>query len=162
MGLFLFVTLVPGPPARFGPVYNGVYNDQVHLFWQAPCEPNDAIDGYQLTYGEEGKAQTKALLLGPRTRTKIITDLEMLKRYWFKLRARGKNNGYGPFFTFFAKTRGPARKPGQPGRPIVQPGSVQATVRWMNGDSGNVPFEKFEIQGKTSGKARKFDTISTT
>ena len=42
--------------------------------------------------------------------------------------------------------------PGKPGKPIVQPGSITAVIMWENGDSGNVPFEKFEIQSQTDGK----------
>lgn len=42
--------------------------------------------------------------------------------------------------------------PGRPGKPIVQPGSITAVIMWENGDSGNVPFEKFEIQSQTDGK----------
>lgn len=146
---------VPGPPASFGPVYNGVYNDQVHVYWHAPCEANDAIEGYQLRYGEQGKDQSGEKFFEPSKRTYKITGLKMQKPYWFKLRARGKENGYGPSFTFFATTKGPAKPPDRPGKPLVQPGSVEATVRWVNGDSGNVPFIRFEIQGKTSGKTKQ-------
>ena len=42
--------------------------------------------------------------------------------------------------------------PGKPGKPAVQPGSITAVIMWENGDSGNVPFEKFEIQSLTDGK----------
>lgn len=42
--------------------------------------------------------------------------------------------------------------PGKPGKPTVQPGSITAVIMWENGDSGNVPFEKFEIQSLTDGK----------
>ena len=44
--------------------------------------------------------------------------------------------------------------PGKPGKPVVMvnPGSIQAVIGWINGDSGNVPFEKFEIQSKANGK----------
>ena len=125
----------------------------MHVIWHAPCEPNDAIEGYQLTYGKsQGNSQIGEVFLKANERTHEIKNLKMLTQYWFKLRARGKANGYGPFFTFLAKTKGPARVPDRPGKPIVQPGSVEATVRWINGDSGNVPFIKFQIQGKTSGK----------
>ena len=42
--------------------------------------------------------------------------------------------------------------PGKPGKPVVHPGSITAVIVWENGDSGNVPFEKFEIQSVTDGK----------
>ena len=42
--------------------------------------------------------------------------------------------------------------PGKPGKPEVHPGSITAVIMWENGDSGNVPFEKFEIQSLTDGK----------
>lgn len=44
--------------------------------------------------------------------------------------------------------------PGKPGKPVVMinPGSLQAVISWINGDSGNIPFEKFEIQSKVNGK----------
>lgn len=44
--------------------------------------------------------------------------------------------------------------PGKPGKPVVMinPGSLQAVISWINGDSGNIPFEKFEIQSKGNGK----------
>lgn len=42
--------------------------------------------------------------------------------------------------------------PGKPGKPVVHPGSITAVIMWENGDSGNVPFEKFEIQSLTDGK----------
>ena len=42
--------------------------------------------------------------------------------------------------------------PGRPGKPVVQPGSITAVIMWENGDSGNVPFEKFDIQSRTEGK----------
>ena len=42
--------------------------------------------------------------------------------------------------------------PGEPGKPNVRPGSITAVIMWENGDSGNIPFEKFEIQSRTDGK----------
>lgn len=35
---------------------------------------------------------------------------------------------------------------------MAHPGSITAVVMWENGDSGNVPFLKFEIQSQTDGK----------
>ena len=35
---------------------------------------------------------------------------------------------------------------------MVHPGSITAVIMWVNGDSGNVPFEKFEIQSQTDGE----------
>ena len=35
---------------------------------------------------------------------------------------------------------------------MVHPGSITAVIMWENRDSGNVPFEKFEIQSQTDGK----------
>lgn len=42
--------------------------------------------------------------------------------------------------------------PGKPGKPVVRPESITAVIMWENGDSGNVPFEKFEIQVLSDGK----------
>ena len=42
--------------------------------------------------------------------------------------------------------------PGKPGKPVVHPESIIAVIMWENGDSGNVPFEKFEIQVLSDGK----------
>lgn len=50
--------------------------------------------------------------------------------------------------------------PGKPGKPEVRPGSITAVIMWENGDSGNVPFEKFEIQSVRDGK--KFVVVFVT
>jgi len=42
--------------------------------------------------------------------------------------------------------------PGKPSKPVVRPESITAVIMWENGDSGNVPFEKFEIQVLSDGK----------
>ena len=50
--------------------------------------------------------------------------------------------------------------PGKPDKPVVQTGSITAVIMWGNGDSGNVPFEKFEIQSVTDGKRFAFTVQS--
>ena len=45
--LILYSYLVPGPPATFG--FNDVYGNEVHLYWETPCEPNGRLGDYKLT-----------------------------------------------------------------------------------------------------------------
>ena len=43
---------------------------------------------------------------------------------------------------------------------MVHPGSITAVILWENGHSGNVPFEKFEIQSQTDGEYLILDMSS--
>ena len=45
--LILYSYLVPGPPATFG--FDDVYGNEVHLYWETPCEPNGRLGDYKLT-----------------------------------------------------------------------------------------------------------------
>jgi len=44
--------------------------------------------------------------------------------------------------------------------PLPSQRSITAVIMWGNGDSGNVPFEKFEIQSVTDGKQFAFTVQS--
>lgn len=142
----------PEPPAVFRA--DAVYNARVDLYWKPPCEPNGEILEYEISYGRTAEltpnSDREKIVVDGKRETMKVTGLAMLTSYSFQLRARN-SMGYGPPNEFLAKTKGPAEPPGQPGKPVVHPGSITAVIMWVNGDSGNVPFEKFEIQSQTDG-----------
>nr|XP_058964313.1 protein sidekick-2-like isoform X2 [Pocillopora verrucosa] len=142
----------PEPPAVFRA--DAVYNARVDLYWKPPCEPNGEILEYEISYGRTAEltpnSDREKIVVDGKRETMKVTGLAMLTSYSFQLRARNPM-GYGPPNEFLAKTKGPAEPPGQPGKPVVHPGSITAVIMWVNGDSGNVPFEKFEIQSQTDG-----------
>lgn len=140
----------PGPPGVFR--HDAVYNARVDLSWKPPCEPNGKIIEYEIKYGRTSDNSKKEVVVSADKEKHIITDLAMLTAYSFQIRARN-DMGYGPPKTFVITTKGPAVLPGKPGKPVVHPGSITAVILWENGHSGNVPFEKFEIQSQTDASS---------
>ncbi|XP_048575611.1 protein sidekick-2-like isoform X2 [Nematostella vectensis] len=140
-----------------GPVHNfrteAVYNTRVDLRWDFPCEANGDIQHFEIEYGKLSQSTLRRIQVPPTPTSYVIEGLEMMVAYSFYIRPKNQL-GYGPQSYVPTRTKGPAVLPGKPiGKPIVSVNGDTAMITWQNGDSGNVPFTKFEIQAKTGNGA---------
>lgn len=76
---------MPGPPAEYG--FDGVYDIEVHLYWEPPCEPNGVITEYILTVSSD-RREVQKKGLSKNARTYKVLGLVRATYYKFELVAR--------------------------------------------------------------------------
>ena len=81
--LILYSYLVPGPPATFG--FDDVYGNEVHLYWEAPCEPNGRLGDYKLTVSANAKGKIQEQRLDNDVTVYKVLGLVKLTKYKFEL-----------------------------------------------------------------------------
>ena len=81
--LILYSYLVPGPPATFG--FNDVYGNDVHLYWETPCEPNGRLGDYKLTVSADAKGKIQEQRLDNNVTVYKVLGLVKLTKYKFEL-----------------------------------------------------------------------------
>ena len=81
--LILYSYLVPGPPATFG--FNDVYGNEVHLYWETPCEPNGRLGDYKLTVSADAKGKIQEQRLDNNVTVYKVLGLVKLTKYKFEL-----------------------------------------------------------------------------
>ena len=81
--LILYSYLVPGPPATFG--FNDVYGNEVHLYWETPCEPNGRLGDYKLTVSANAKGKIQEQRLDNDVTVYKVLGLVKLTKYKFEL-----------------------------------------------------------------------------
>ena len=97
---------MPGPPAVFD--FDGVYDIEIHVYWEAPCEPNGVITEYILTV-TTGTREVQKKKLGRGTREYKVVGLARVTTYKFKLVAKtSRGDGIPKFLE--ATTARPAGK----------------------------------------------------
>ena len=97
---------MPGPPAVFS--YDGVYDVEIHVYWEAPCEPNGKIKDYILTV-TTGRRQVQKKKLDEDKLEYEVVGLARLTAYTLKLVAR-TSRGEGIPKVLEVRTAGPAGK----------------------------------------------------
>lgn len=76
---------MPGPPAVFA--FDGVYDVEIHVYWEPPCEPNGKITLYILTV-TSGRKQVQKKELNQNTRSYVVVGLARDTNYKLELAAR--------------------------------------------------------------------------
>lgn len=76
---------MPGPPAVYS--FDGVYDIEVHVYWEPPCEPNGDITNYILTVSS-GRREVQKKDLSRDSRTYKVVGLVRATYYKFTLVAR--------------------------------------------------------------------------
>ncbi|CAB4039395.1 sidekick-like isoform X1 [Paramuricea clavata] len=137
---------VPGPPAVFA--FDGVYDIEVHVYWEAPCQPNGVINKYILTVST-GSRQVQRKELDDNTREHKVVGLARITTYKFKLVAR-TSRGEGISKVLETRTAPPAVKPRAPKIMRVTSEKNAVTLTWKDQFHGNTPITKYVIEYRTS------------
>ena len=74
---------MPGPPATFG--FDGVYGNEVHLYWEPPCERNGRLQKYKLTVSEDTSRRLQEIRPDSDVTEYQVKGLTLETSYQFEL-----------------------------------------------------------------------------
>lgn len=138
---------VPGPPATFG--FDGVYGNEVDLYWEPPCEPNGRLLDYKLTVRVDAKGIIEQTKLDSHRREYKVQGLSLLTKYTFELVAI-TSQGEGTTKILKTRTTGPPVKPDPPTSIKAVATHNTVTLTWRDGFNGNSPLTLYIVESKTS------------
>ncbi|XP_028395112.1 protein sidekick-1-like [Dendronephthya gigantea] len=137
---------VPGPPAVFD--FDGVYDIEVHIYWERPCQPNGVIENYVLTVSSGGRKVRTKELSASSGEYKVL-GLARARIYKFELVAE-TSKGKGIAKVLEAKTKSVAVKPSRPKITLVTAENDEVTLSWRVVSHGNTPITKYIIEYRSS------------
>ncbi|MCY4171578.1 MAG: fibronectin type III domain-containing protein, partial [Bacteroidetes bacterium] len=154
-----FSGLIPGAPTNLTATASGY--SVINLSWEAaPPASNrliDEIQRYLVETSTNGNAQTptwtEIAVVRPATRTYSHTGLPAATTYWYRVRARDRGFGLGPYSTIVSVTTGAGTAPSVPRNLTATPdGKTTINLKWTApSNTGGLPCCSYQVQVSNDG-----------
>ena len=154
-----FSGLIPGAPTNLTATASGY--SVINLSWGAapPASNNlnDEIQRYLVETSTNGNAQTptwtQIAILRPATRTYSHTGRSAATTYWYRVRARDRGFGLGPYSTIVSVTTGAGTAPSVPRNLTATPdGKTTINLKWTApSNTGGLPCCSYQVQVSNDG-----------